>query len=84
MKMQSKTNRRDFLKLSAAGPLAVTALGTPAFSASGRKPNVIYIMTDQQRKDTLRCYGNDKVLTPELDGLARRGVPFNSCSGRRS
>jgi uncharacterized sulfatase len=36
-------------------------------------------MTDQQRKTTLRCYGNNKVETPVLDGLARRGVLFTSC-----
>ncbi len=71
--------RREFLKSSAGGPLALAALGTPALSASRRKPNVIYIMTDQQRKDTLRCYGNDNVQTPALDGLARHGVLFNSC-----
>ena len=71
--------RREFLKSSAVGPLAVAALGAPAFSARGRKPNVIYIMTDQQRKDTLRCYGNDNVRTPALDSLAGRGILFNSC-----
>ena len=71
--------RREFLKSSAASPLAAAALGTQALPASGRKPNVVYIMTDQQRKGTIRCYGNDSVLTPALDGLARRGVLFNSC-----
>ncbi|MHC4229035.1 MAG: sulfatase-like hydrolase/transferase [Planctomycetota bacterium] len=71
--------RREFLKSSAAGPLAAVAIGSPAFAASKRKPNVIYIMTDQQRKDTLRCCGNDKVQTPALDGLAQRGVLFTSC-----
>jgi len=78
-KAMANLTRREFLKSSAAGPLAVAALGTPALSKSGRKPNVIYIMTDQQRKDTLRCYGNNNVLTPALDGLARRGVMFTSC-----
>ena len=71
--------RREFLKSSAAGSLTLTALGSRAFSAPDRKPNVIYIMTDQQRKDTLRCYGNDKVQTPALDGLAKRGILFTSC-----
>jgi len=71
--------RREFLKSSAAGSLTLTALASRAFSASDRKPNVIYIMTDQQRKDTLRCYGNDKVQTPVLDGLAKRGILFTSC-----
>jgi len=71
--------RREFLKTSVAGSLAITGLGSPAFSASDRKPNVIYIMTDQQRKDTLRCYGNEKVQTPAFDSLAERGVLFTSC-----
>ena len=71
--------RREFLKSSAAGPLAAAALGTPSLSASGRKPNLIYIMTDQQRKDTLRCYGNNNVQTPAIDSLAHSGVLFTSC-----
>jgi len=39
-------------------------------------PNVLWVCTDQQRFDTLGCYGNPWVHTPNLDGLARRGVRF--------
>jgi len=43
-------------------------------------PNVIFIITDQQRASTIGCYGlNDSVKTPALDGLARTGVRFTSC-----
>lgn len=35
--------------------------------------------TDQQRTDTLRCYGNTQVQTPHLDSLAERGTLFTSC-----
>jgi arylsulfatase A-like enzyme len=79
--MRSSLTRREFIKLSAAGSLVSSALGACALSvdANYRKPNVIYIMTDQQRKTTLHCYGNNKVETPVLDGLARRGVLFTSC-----
>ena len=38
------------------------------------KPNVLWICTDQQRADTLGCYGNSFVRTPNLDALARGGV----------
>ena len=34
------------------------------------KPNVLWICTDQQRYDTLRCNGNDRIDTPNLDALA--------------
>ena len=39
-------------------------------------PNVLWICTDQQRYDTLGCYGNDHVDTPVLDGLAADGTRF--------
>lgn len=40
------------------------------------KPNILWICTDQQRFDTLGCYGNSFVRTPNLDRLARQGVLF--------
>jgi len=40
-------------------------------------PNILWICTDQQRFDTLGCYGNDIVDTPTLDALADEGVRFD-------
>ncbi|HLQ71882.1 MAG TPA: arylsulfatase, partial [Bacillota bacterium] len=42
------------------------------------KPNVLLIMTDQQRWDTLGCYGNKVIETPNLDWLASLGTVFNN------
>lgn len=42
------------------------------------KPNVLWICTDQQRYDTLRCNGNDRIDTPNLDALAARGTRFEN------
>jgi len=41
-----------------------------------RKPNLLFIFSDQQRADTLGCYGNLLVQTPHLDRLAGRSVLF--------
>ena len=41
-----------------------------------RKPNVILLMTDQQRADALGCMGNRLVQTPNLDRLMTSGVIF--------
>jgi arylsulfatase A-like enzyme len=41
------------------------------------RPNVLWICTDQQRFDTLGCYGNEFVETPNIDRLAERGVRFD-------
>lgn len=42
------------------------------------KPNVLWLCTDQQRFDTLGCYGNPFVQTPNLDRLAAEGVLFEN------
>jgi arylsulfatase A-like enzyme len=41
------------------------------------KPNIVLIMTDQQRWDTLGCLGYDHMITPHIDRLAARGVAFS-------
>ncbi|MFS0726594.1 sulfatase [Paenibacillus sp. 1P07SE] len=43
---------------------------------ANQRPNILWICTDQQRYDTLGCYGNDWVHTPNLDRLAAEGVLF--------
>lgn len=40
------------------------------------KPDILLIMTDQQRFDTLSCYGCEAVATPNLDRLAAGGLRF--------
>ena len=39
-------------------------------------PNLLLIWTDQQRPDTLRCYGNDIVDAPHLNNLADQSIIF--------
>lgn len=43
------------------------------------KPNVLFIMTDTQRKDDMGAYGNSHIKTPHLDKLANDGVMFQNC-----
>ncbi|MBN1249623.1 MAG: sulfatase-like hydrolase/transferase [Anaerolineae bacterium] len=38
--------------------------------------NVVFITSDQHRRDACGCYGNAIVQTPNLDALAARGVRF--------
>jgi len=45
--------------------------------ASGaEKPNIIFILTDDQGSADLGCYGSKDLSTPVIDGLAARGVKF--------
>ncbi|MFC1525578.1 sulfatase-like hydrolase/transferase, partial [Candidatus Latescibacterota bacterium] len=41
-----------------------------------REPSLLYIFTDQQRADTMRCYGNEHIGVPHLNGLADEGFVF--------
>ena len=43
------------------------------------RPNILVLMTDQQRYDSLGCYGFAPAHTPNLDRLAADGVLFERC-----
>jgi len=43
-----------------------------------KHPNIVFIMTDQQRYDSLGCNGNPDAITPNIDKLAQDGVRFSS------
>lgn len=40
------------------------------------RPNILFYFTDQQRADTLGCYGQELDISPNLDRLAKEGVLF--------
>ena len=41
--------------------------------------NLLFITTDQQRWDSLPCYGLDFIQTPAIDSLAAEGTVFENC-----
>jgi arylsulfatase A-like enzyme len=61
----------------AVGPRSLPA----AAEAPSRRPNILFILTDDQRWDTLGAAGNRIVRTPNLDRLARQGVLFTNSFG---
>ena len=42
-----------------------------------RRPNFLLLLSDQQRQDSLSCYGNPICKTPNLDALAESGIRFD-------
>jgi arylsulfatase A-like enzyme len=61
------------LKAGAAAPAILTQ------SASGsRRPNILFLMTDQQRGDCVGAAGNPAIHTPHIDRIAQEGVRFSS------
>ena len=48
-----------------------------AATMAGR-PNVIFILTDDQGPWAAGCYGNPEIRTPNIDRLAATGVRFDN------
>lgn len=46
--------------------------------AQSKKPNIIFILTDDQRWDALGIAGNTIIQTPEMDALANSGAYFKN------
>src|SRR5580704_12209554 len=46
--------------------------------ASSPNPNVLFILTDDQRFDLLGCAGHAILKTPNIDRLAKQGVRFRN------
>lgn len=44
-----------------------------------QRPNIVFIITDQQRFDTIAELGFSYMETPHLDRLVREGVTFTNC-----
>lgn len=70
-------NRRSFL-----GRMAVAAAGGAAACSTAakrdRRPNVVMILTDDQRWDCLGVAGHPYLKTPNLDRIANEGVRFSN------
>ncbi|MFC2133118.1 sulfatase-like hydrolase/transferase [Bacteroidota bacterium] len=70
----SKFNRRDFIKITSAG-VAATMLAQCRTFPSEKKPNILFVAVDDLRPE-LGCYGNDYVISPNIDRLADNGITF--------
>jgi arylsulfatase A-like enzyme len=73
MGMSATTGKRLLLT---AMLVAVCGSGCGWWSS---RPNVVILLMDTMRPDHLGCYGYDRETSPQLDGLAAKGVVFGRC-----
>jgi arylsulfatase A-like enzyme len=52
------------------------AVSTSAKAAQRNRPNILFLLADDQRFDTIRALGNKEILTPHLDKLVSTGTTF--------
>ncbi|CAN5902575.1 choline-sulfatase [soil metagenome] len=71
-------NRRKFFK--SVGALSLAGVVSPAVLAALQKDkafrNIVFIIGDDHSTSVLGCYGNKKIRTPNLDGMALNGTLF--------
>jgi arylsulfatase A-like enzyme len=71
------------------GVCAALAVFLPACFSSDlqgallQKPNIVFILADDQRHDTIHALGNEEIHTPNLDRIANSGFHFTNayCMG---
>ena len=70
------TRRELLASTPASSAVAEQAVARKRPLGNQAGPNILVFFTDQQRCDTLGCYGGPMGLTPNLDRFARDGVRF--------
>lgn len=70
MRMQGHTTSLAWISV----PLLLLGM---AGMAIGERPNIIFLLADDQCTYSVGCYGNDDVKTPQMDQLAREGLVFD-------
>lgn len=68
------------IRLPVAGVVLAFALAYcfTAVAQQAKRPNIIFLLTDDHRWDALGAMGNNIILTPHLDALAKRGILFRN------
>jgi len=88
--MNKNLSRRYFLKTMPLGvttaltmPIAQPWLSAQLTAPKSKRPNVLFLFTDDQREDTIGALGNRHIQTPNLDRLVESGFVFNNayCMG---
>ena len=57
--------------------VVILLLATELSDAAERRPNILFIVTDDQSPETLRVYGNTLCETPNIDRLGYEGMVFD-------
>jgi arylsulfatase A-like enzyme len=75
-------SKRNCLTVMTAAGLIITGTFNSSCtikdSAKKSKPNILFLLADDQKADALGCAGNTYIRTPNIDNLAESGVRFTN------
>ena len=71
--------RREFLQYAAGGLAAATAQSASSPTDTPRRPNVIYVFSDEHRWHSMSFTEMPALHTPNMRQLAGQGVSFTNC-----
>ena len=63
--------------LSLIVAVLISAITCPGTATAAKRPNVLYIFTDDQRPDAFGALGNPDIKTPNMDRIINSGFVFN-------
>ena len=55
----------------------ISAITCPGTATAAKRPNVLFIFTDDQRPDAFSALGNPDIKTPNMDRIINSGFVFN-------
>jgi arylsulfatase A-like enzyme len=58
--------------------MIASAISVFSFASAKEKPNIVFLLADDQRADAVGVAGNSLIHTPEMDRLAAEGVLFSN------
>ena len=71
-------NRLSYLFLP-LGAIGLQACQQKATSEEAKRPNIIFMMTDDHTTQAMSCYGSRLLQTPHMDRLANEGIRMDNC-----
>lgn len=71
-------NKLSFLFLPLTA-LSVSSCAPGKSKEEAKRPNIIFMMTDDHTTQAMSCYGSRLLSTPNMDRIAQEGIRMDNC-----